>query len=94
MNKQTLYTELSIQIATLEAKVDKLLELAMRPMQVFNPNDFDIRSSNHKPIGIDTVEVSINPPQWTNESYTDYLKRIGQYNEVSSDNENFEDSYK
>lgn len=31
MNKQTLYTELSIQIATLEAKVDKILQLLMEP---------------------------------------------------------------
>lgn len=41
MNKQTLYTELSIQIATLEAKVDKLLELAINNQQnqftVINP---------------------------------------------------------
>lgn len=31
MNKQTLYTELSIQIAVLEAKLDKVLDLLMKP---------------------------------------------------------------
>lgn len=31
MNKQTLYTELSIQIAVLEAKIDKVLDLLMKP---------------------------------------------------------------
>lgn len=29
--KEKLYTELSIQIATLEAKVDKILQLLMKP---------------------------------------------------------------
>jgi len=85
------YTELSIQIAVLQASVDKLLELAMKPEQeIVNV----ISVHDHKHVGVDTPEVYINPPQWPNESYTDYLKRIGQYNEASSDNENFEDSYK
>lgn len=34
------------------------------------------------------------PLQWPSESYTDYLKRIGLYNEASSDNENFDKGYK
>lgn len=34
------------------------------------------------------------PLQWPNESYTDYLKRIGQYNEASSDDENFSEEFK
>lgn len=34
------------------------------------------------------------PLQWPSESYTDYLKRIGLYNEASSDNENFDKDYK
>lgn len=37
MNKQTLYTELSIQIATLEAKVDKILQLLMKPEVTVEP---------------------------------------------------------
>lgn len=31
MNKQELYTELSVQIAVLEAKVDRILELLSKP---------------------------------------------------------------
>lgn len=38
MNKKELFTELSIKFAVLEAKVDKLLELAMKP-KVINPKD-------------------------------------------------------
>lgn len=34
------------------------------------------------------------PLQWPSESYTDYLKRIGLYNEASSENENFDRDYK
>ena len=29
-------------------------------------------------------EFNERPPMWPNESHTDYLKRIGQYNEASS----------
>lgn len=45
-------------------------------------------------------EFNERPPIWPNESYTDYLKRIGQYNEVSvsdtpqSDDEYYGETYK
>lgn len=90
MNKKELFTELSIKFAVLEAKVDKLLELAMK-------------NENHKVditytvSGVEAGSGGINfdpPPQWPNESSTDYLKRIGQYVEAQSDSENFEDVYK
>lgn len=48
MNKQTLYTELSIQIAVLEAKIDKVLDLLMKPEQVITI-DQDIRFVDGKP---------------------------------------------
>lgn len=86
MNKQELFSELSIKIAILEAKIDKLLQLAME---------------NNKQVGIKYTITGagcgsggINPPQWPNESHTDYLKRIGQYNEASSDDEQFSETYK
>lgn len=37
------YTELSIQIATLSAKVDKLLELAMKPKFTAKDHERDLR---------------------------------------------------
>lgn len=89
MNKQTLYTELSIQIAVLEAKVDKILQLLMEPEV-----EYVINLSDHKHVGIDTMEVRTNPPQWPNESLTDYLKRIGQYNEAQSEDEFYGETFK
>ena len=75
------YQELTIQISTLNMKLDKLLELAMKPQWTAIDHERGPRVYN-------------NPPQWPNESHIDYLKRIGQYNEASSDNETFEGSYK
>ena len=82
------YTELSIQIAVLQASVDKLLQLAMKPeVEIVNVLD-------HKHVGINSEEVRTNPPQWPNESHTDYLKRIGQYNEAQSEDEFHGETYK
>lgn len=90
ITKETMFTELSIQIAVLQASVDKLLQLAMKPEKEITINQ-NIDSAGMA--GLDLREI-FNPPQWPNESHTDYRKRIGQYNEASSDNEVFEDSYK
>lgn len=38
MNKQELYTELSIQIAILEAKVDRILELILNEIEPKQPH--------------------------------------------------------
>lgn len=85
------YTELSIQIAVLQASVDKLLELAMKPEQeIVNV----ISVHDHKHVGVGTIKVRTNPPQWPNESHTDYLKRIGQYNEAQSTDEQFTENFK
>lgn len=80
------YTELSIQIAVLEAKVDKLLQLAVE-----NNKTVDIK---YTITGGGYGSGGINPPQWPNESYTDYLKRIGQWNEAQSIDEEFTENYK
>lgn len=91
------YTELSIQIAVLQASVDKILQLLMQPQKEITI-DQDIRfvgaPPGHGATQTGVIEFLNIPPQWPNESRTDYLKRIGQYVEAQSDNENFEDSYK
>lgn len=86
MNKQELFSELSIKIAILEAKIDKLLQLAMD-----NNKQVAIK---YTITGAGCGSGGINPPQWPNESNTDYLKRIGQYNEAQSDDEQFSETYK
>ena len=61
ITKEVLFTELSIKIAILEAKVDKLLELAMKPEQEYKgfqhefPEKPYYRSpdSSAKPYGFD-----------------------------------------
>lgn len=88
MNKQQLYTELSIQITTLSLKIDKVLELLNKPEP----------SVEIQPVIInlkDQVEHFNNiPPQWPNESHTDYLKRTARYNETQSVDEFYGETYK
>lgn len=93
ITKEFLFTELSIKIATLEMKLDKVLEL-------LNQQEYEITNvvniHDHKHVGINDLvrEFNNTPPQWPNESRTDYLKRIGQYNEAQSDDEQFTENYK
>ena len=87
------YTELSIQITVLQASVDKLLQLAMKPeVEIVNT----ISAHDHKHVSINDLvrEFNNTPPQWPNESHTDYLKRIGQYNEAQSCDEYYGETYK
>ena len=89
MKTKEAYTELSTQITTLSSKLDKILELLNKP-----EIEYEIVSiHDHPHVGVSDVvrEFNNTPPQWPNESSTDYLKRIGQYVEAQSDNENFED---
>lgn len=86
------YPELSIQIATLDMKLDAILKLLNKHQVEFKP--FEINVHDHKHVGINSEEIRTNPPQWPLESYTDYLKRIGQYNEARSEDEYFGEVYK
>ena len=94
ITKEFLFTELSIKIATLEMKLDKVLELLNSPEVVAQPpvinEDGTIDSGFYKRHWIDNGL----PPQWPNESHTDYLKRIGQYNEAQSCDEYYGETYK
>lgn len=81
MKTKDAYTELAVQIAQLTAKVDKLLELAMKPK--WTALDHERGPARTSPTN-EEREADV-PPQWSNESHTDYLKRIGQYNEALSD---------
>ena len=83
------YTELSIQIAVLQASVDKLLDLAMNS----EPRKVDIY---YTITGVEggSGSIKIDPLQWPNESLTDYLKRMGQYNKAQSDDEYYGETYK
>lgn len=109
------YTELSIQIATVDMKLDAILkllnkpEVTAKPLEIMRLSDVIAHNKNAVnlfkdivPAGSDVDCSSINamgnlqepPPQWPNESHTDYLKRIGQYNEAQSDDEFYGETYK
>lgn len=86
------YQELSIQITCLDMKLNKILELLNKPeieYEIVNIHD-------HPHVGVSDVVNDFNntPPQWPNESRTDYMKRIGQYNEAQSCDEYYGETYK
>lgn len=82
ITKEFLFTELSIKIATLEMKLDKVLELLNKP-EIELTNVISVTDHRHVGAGTFDLEIRSNPLQWPNESHKDYLKRIGQYNEAS-----------
>lgn len=96
MKTKDAYTELAIQIATLSMKVDKILELLNKPEVTIEP----LRIKSLKDIMPEDMQKArllfndIVPPQWPNESHTDYLKRIGQYVEAQSEDEFYGETYK
>lgn len=77
MKKSEVYTELSIQLATLDLKLNKILEMLNKPEITYEIKTPAMTAKS-------VQEFLNNPPQWPNESHIDYLKRIGQYNEASS----------
>lgn len=86
------YQELSIQITTLNLKIDKVLGLLNKP-EVTTNHPLPRRCFRQS---LEDVVNDFNntPPQWPNESRTDYMKRIGQYNEAQSCDEYYGETYK
>lgn len=91
MKTKDCFTELAIKIATVDMKLDAILKLLNKPeVELTNVISF----TDNKHVGMDTVEIRSNPLQWPNEPLTEYLKRIGQYNEAQSIDEQFTETYK
>lgn len=86
------YQELSIQITTLNLKIDKVLELLSKPE--VTTNHPLLRRCFGQSLEDVVNDFNNTPPQWSNESHTDYLKRIGQYNEAQSEDEFYGETYK
>lgn len=84
MKTKDCFTELAIQISTLNMKLDAILKLLNTPEITYEIKT-PVMTAKSVQDFLDT------PKQWPNESYTDYLKRIGQYNETLSDNDKFEE---
>ena len=95
ITKEFLFTELSIKIATLEMKVDKVLELLSKPEITVDDIKIAGAPPGHGAMWTGVMEFTPNPPiKRPNESHTDYLKRISQYNEAQSEDEQFSETYK
>lgn len=92
ISKQKMYTDFSIRLDKLEYKLDKLLAL-------MGSKEIPIISAKpgHGPAfveGLTYLEKVQFPPQWPNESYIDYMKRIGELNTAQSDEEAFREECK
>ena len=86
------YQELSIQITTLNLKIDKVLGLLNKPE--VTTNHPLLRRCFGQSLEDVVNDFNNTPPQWPNESRTDYMKRIGQYNEAQSCDEYYGETYK
>lgn len=90
LTKEQMLSELMIKLETIDSKIDKLLN--EKGVYLQSP---EIKFADGKPGEGATYIAGIGyvceptPPQWSNESYTDYLKRIGEYNVAQSDEEIF-----
>lgn len=100
ITKQRMYCELVLRMERLEAKLDKLIELNQG--KVVNA----VTIHNSEVVGdvdplLQTLKTNLacetyndKPTRWPNESYTEYLTRIGQLAVAQSDEEAFREEFK
>lgn len=93
LSKEQMLSELMIKLEAIDDKLDKLLK---KEVYLQSP---EIKVIGGKPgEGCSYIDglayVSERPPRWNNESYTDYLKRIGEYLTAQSDEEIFREECK
>ena len=94
LSKENMLTALMIRLDQLESKIDKLLNSDLRIV-----SNITVTGSSDPDALIETIKNNIQafnnkPSRWPNESYTDYLKRIGEYNVAQSDEEIFREECK
>lgn len=96
LTKEQMLSELMVKLETIDGKLDKILNQKLVYLQ--SP---EIKVIGAKPgegaayiDGLLGFMSELRPPQWPNESYTDYLKRIGEYNTAQSDEEIFREECK
>lgn len=88
ISKQQIYSELTIRLDKLEYKLDKLLALMEEPKTIIN--NVSVQEWTQQQVD----KFNNRPPQWPNESYIDYMKRIGDLNTAQSDEEVFTEGCK
>ena len=75
------WTAIMIRLDQLESKIDKLLTPELQ--SAITGHAYLIHGNSDG-----------KPPRWNNESYENYLKRIGECNTAQSDEEIFREDYK
>lgn len=81
LSKEQMLSELMIKLETIDGKLDRLLTPQVQ--SVLKGNAYLVHGNSDG-----------KPPRWSNESYTYYLKRIGEYNTAQSDEELFREECK
>ena len=94
LTKEQMLSELMIKLETIDSKLDKMLKSDLRIV-----SNITVTGSSDPDALIETIKNNIQdfndkPSRWPNESYEDYLKRIGEYNTAQSDEEVFREECK
>lgn len=94
LTKEQMLSELMVKLEIIDGKIDKLLNSDLRVA-----SNITVTGSSDPNALIETIKNNIQdfnekPTRWPNESYTDYLKRIGEYNTAQSDEEIFREEMK
>lgn len=96
LTKEQMLSELMVKLETIDGKLDKLLNSDLRivsNISVINDTNSDSLVEQIKASLGDCV-YNEKPTRWPNESYEDYLKRIGEYNVAQSDEKIFREGCK
>lgn len=95
LTKEQMLSELMVKLETIDGKLDKLLNSDLRIV-----TNVSVTSDTNPDSLIEQIKKSLGdcvynekPTRWPNESYEDYLKRIG-YNTAQSDDEYYREVYK
>lgn len=100
VSKKFMYCELVLRMERLEAKLDKLIELNQTKV-VCNVSLHNNKDEEGVDSLLQTLKANLSsetyndkPTRWPNESYTEYLTRIGQLAVAQSDEETFREECK
>lgn len=96
LTKEQMLSELMIKLEIIDGKLDKLLQnqTPINTSIIINSEDDYIPDGLVDYIKNNLKEFNEKPTRWPNESYEDYLKRIGEYNVAQSDEEIFREECK
>lgn len=97
LTKEQMLSELMIKLETIDGKLDKLLNndlpIVNNVSVVREPDPGSLIEQIKASLGDGSYSYNEKPTRWPNESYEDYLKRIG-FNVAQSDEEIFREEMK